>query len=161
MKLLIEITREDYSEFNKFHFIQTKLKKTIIFGLLTVIILQLFLNRDRFDLTATIISTFIAAIFYAFVIIRSLNKTKNIPDNNGAILGEKEIEFTESNISYKTKNSQGTSEWASIKNLKESPKAFYLYMDTNLAMLVPKKVFKDSSEMGEFKELVKRKINNV
>ncbi|MES2559199.1 MAG: YcxB family protein [Bacteroidota bacterium] len=159
MKLLIDITRQDYAEFNKFHFIQTKLKRTIITGLLTVIVLQLFLNREHFDLTATIVSTIVCVLVYIFVINRSLNKTKNIPDNTGTILGEKEIEFTEDSIIYKTSNSQGTSEWAAIKNLKESPKSFYLYMDTNMAMLVPKRVFKHSDETEAFRELVTRKID--
>ncbi|MFI5218853.1 MAG: YcxB family protein [Bacteroidia bacterium] len=159
MRLQIDITRQDYSDFNKFHFRQTKMKRTIIIGMLTVIIVQLFLNREQFDLIATIISTIVCIVVYVFMINRSLNKTKNIPDNNGTILGEKEIDFTDDKIIYKTRDSQGSSNWNTIKNLKESPKAFYLYMDTNMAMLIPKRVFKDTNETEEFRKLVNRKIN--
>lgn len=161
MKLTIDISRQDYADFNKFHFFKTRLKRTVITGVLTVILLQLFLNRQQFNLTATIITSATCVVVYVFAINRSLNKTKSIPDNDGAILGQKEMEFAEDKIFYKTANSEGSSAWTTIKKLEENSKAFYLYMDTNMAMLVPKRVFKDKSDEETFKTLVKRKINTV
>ena len=158
MKLTIDISRQDYADFNKFHFLKTKLKRTVITGVLTVIILQLFLNREQFDLTATTISSVVCVVVYFFAINRSLNKTKSIPNNDGAILGKKEMEFAEDKIIYKTSNSEGSSAWTTIKKLEENSKAFYLYMDTNMAILVPKRVFKDKSEEETFKILVRQKI---
>lgn len=161
MKLTIDISRQDYADFNKFHFFKTKLKRTVITGALTVIILQLFLNREQFDLTATIISSVFCVLVYVFAINRSLNKTKSIPDNGGTILGQKEIEFAEDKIFYKTANSEGISDWTTIKKLEESTNAFYLYMDTNMAMLVPKRVFKNKSDEETFKTLVRQKLNTA
>ena len=161
MKLTIDISRQDYADFNKFHFFKTKLKRTVITGALTVIILQLFLNREQFNLTATIVSSVVCVLVYVFAISRSLNKTKSIPDNDGTILGQKEMEFAEDKIIYKTANSEGSSDWTTIKKLEESSKAFYLYMDTNMAMLVPKRVFKDKSDEETFKTLVRQKINTA
>jgi hypothetical protein len=161
MKLTTDISRQDYADFNKFHFIKTKLKRTVITGVLTVIILQVFLNREQFDLTATIFSSTICVLVYVWAINRSLNKTKSIPDNDGTILGRKELEFSEDKIIYKTEHSEGSSAWTTIKKLEESSKAFYLYMDANMAMLVPKSVFKDKSDEDEFKTLVRRKINTA
>lgn len=161
MKLTIDISRQDYADFNKFHFFKTKLKRTVITGALTVIILQLFLNREQFNLTATIVSSIVCVLVYVFAISRSLNKTKSIPDNDGTILGQKEMEFAEDKIIYKTANSEGSSDWTTIKKLEESSNAFYLYMDTNMAMLVPKRVFKDKSDEETFKILVRQKINTA
>ena len=70
MKLTIDISRQDYADFNKFHFFKTNLKRTVITGALTVIILQLFLNREQFDLTATIVSSIACALVYIFAINR-------------------------------------------------------------------------------------------
>jgi hypothetical protein len=159
MKLTIDITREDYSDFNKFHFMNTKLKRTIFIGLLTVILLEYLLNRTQFDLTATIISSIACIVIYFWAINRSLNKTKNIPDNDGTILGLKEMEFADDKISYSTKNSQGTCEWSSIKYLKESSKAFYLYMDTNMALLIPKRTFTTENELEDFRKILNKKIS--
>ena len=161
MKLTIDISRQDYADFNKFHFIKTKLKRTVITGVLTIIILQLFLNREQFNLTATIFSSVVCVLVYLFAINRSLKKTKSIPNNDGTILGQKELEFSKDKIIYKTANSEGKSAWTTIKKLEESSKAFYLYMDTNMAMLVPKRVFKDKSEEETFKTLVRQKINTA
>lgn len=161
MKLTIDISRQDYVDFNKFHFIKTKLKRTVITGVLTVFILQVFFNHEQFDLTATIVSSIFCVLVYVFVINMSLNKTKSIPDNDGTILGQKEFEFSEDKIIYKTENSEGSSAWTTIKKLEESSKAFYLYVDTNMAILVPKRVFKDKSDEDAFKTLVNQKINTA
>ena len=158
MKLTIDISREDYSDFNKFHFMNTKLKQTILYGVLLVIVLEYLLNRNEFNLTATIISSIGCLGVFWWAINRSLNKTKNIPDNDGTILGQKEMEFGDDKITYTTKNSQGTCEWASVKYLKESPKAFYLYMDANMAMLVPKRTFGTEDELEEFRNIINKKV---
>ena len=161
MKLTIDISRQDYADFNTFHFLKTKLRRTVITGTLTLIILQLFLNRKQFDLTMTVVSSIFFVCVYVFAINRSLNKTKSIPDNEGTILGQKDVVFAEDKITYKTENSEGSSNWKTIKKLEESSKAFYLYMDTNMAMLVPKRVFKDKSDENAFKTLVRKKINTT
>ena len=158
MKLTIDITREDYADFNKFHFMQTRLNRTILTGVLAVLILEYILNRDGFDLTATIISSLVCIVFYCWAIYRSLNRTKNIPDNDGTILGPKEMEFGDDKITYSTKNSQGTCEWTSIKYLKESSKAFYLYMDANMAMIIPKRTFMTDTALEDFRKLVGTKV---
>lgn len=161
MKFTVDITREDYSDFNKFHFMKTRLNRTILTGLLTVIVLEYLLNRNEFDLTVTIISSLACVLVYSWAIYRSLNKTKKIPDNDGTILGPKEMEFADDKISYSSKNSQGTCEWTSIKFLRESSKAFYLYMDTNMAMLVPKRTFTTDNELEDFRKIISRKVTQT
>lgn len=158
MKLTIDISRQDYADFNKFHFLKTKLKRTIITGILTVLVLQIFLNSAQFNLAATVISSIVCALIYLFAINRALNKTKNIPDQDGAILGKKELEFSEDKIIWKTANAEGSSAWSTVKKLEEDSHAFYLYMDSNMAMLVPKRYFNDPSEVDTFKTLVSQKI---
>lgn len=161
MKLIYDITRQDYADFNKFHFFSTQFKKRVILLLLLLVILQLALNFEEFDIKMTLFSSIIAILVYYFVILIVLKRTKNIPDNAGAILGQKELEFTEDRISFKTANSEGSSEWRTMKKLEESSTAFYLYMDTNMAMMVPKRAFDNKSNEDEFRELVLRKINSV
>jgi Ca2+/Na+ antiporter len=158
MKLTIDITREDYSDFNKFHFIKTKLKRSILIGLLTLISMEYFVNRDHFDLTLTIIISIVCIVVYCWATYQGLNKTKNTPDNDGAILGPKEMEFGDDKISYATKNSQGSYDWTSIKYLRESSKAFYLYVDTNMAMLVPKRTFGNENELEDFRKIISKKV---
>jgi hypothetical protein len=158
MKLIVEITRQDYADFNKFDFRQTKLKKSVVSALVTLLVLQFGLNFNKLDWFATIITSVCFVVVYAFLINNNLNKTKNIPSDNGAILGDKEYEFDEDKIRYKEFGSEGSIEWKTVMHVKESATSFYLYMDTNMAMLVPKRYFKDADEIVEFKELTSQKI---
>lgn len=158
MTLTIEITREDYADFNKFNFYSKGLKRTIINGVITIIFLQLLLNYKEFKLAPTLISSVACVLVYFFLIKRSLNKSKNVPDQDGSMLGEKEVEFTDEKISYKASNAEGSINWTAIKSFKESSKAFYLYIDANMAVVVPKRFFKDGTEEMEFRNLVNGKI---
>jgi hypothetical protein len=161
MKLNIEINRQDYADFNKFHFINNKLKKIVVVGIAALIVFQFYLNQEKFDLFQTIFSSIVFIFLYSFIYYRWLKNTKNIPNDDGAILGKKELDFTDDCINYQTENSSGTYKWALIKNLKKSPKAFYLYIDNNLAIVIPKRSFINDNEEKEFLNLAERKINNA
>lgn len=160
MKLIIDISRADYSAFNKFHFVETRLKRTIILVVTVLLVLQMILNRDGFILVPTITSAMAFLLICFFAINRNLNRTKNIPDQDGAILGKKEVEFTQNKIIYKTSNSEGTYDWSTVRNIKESPDAFYIYMDANMAILIPKRIFKALSEEASFRSLICDKTGN-
>lgn len=159
MKLTIDITRDDYADFNKFHLFSKKLKRMVIIGLLTIISVQLLMDYENFSWVVTLISSVICIIIYFLIAKIGLNATRNIPSKDGAILGEKDIEFTEDNIYYKAPTSEGTINWTAVKKFKDSKKAFYLYMDTHMALVVPKRFFKDGTQEMEFRDLVNSKIN--
>ncbi len=161
MKLNIDITREDYADFNKFHFMKTRLKQSIIAIVCTLLIVQYFLNSDGFDLMRTTVSSLFGIVVYIFILYRSYVVIKRIPLENGYILGKKEVEFTEERYFYKTRNSEASTGWDAIKSIEEGKTAFYLFMDTNMAMIIPKRTFKDESEMCYFKDLVTRKIQKA
>lgn len=156
MKVTTNITREDYLDFNKFHFVKTRLKQTALIGVVTICIVEFVLNEDHFDLLSTIVSSVVAIALYSFIIYRSISRMKKLPSDNGSILGEKELEFTDEHIAYRTKNAQGTSDWSTITKVAESSRAFYLYMDTNMAIMVPKRAFTNEAELNQFKNIVAR-----
>jgi hypothetical protein len=161
MRFTFDFTREDYADFAKFHFRKKSLANTIIGLAVVFALLQLVLNRNGFDLERTIISTLGGGVFAFIFMYIHLNNTKNIPKDDGTILGEKEMEFNEEGISYRMANAEGSQRWQSIKSLEESSKAFYLYMDTVMAIAVPKRVFKDKIEEAAFRDMVKQKIGNA
>ena len=160
IKLSFELQRENYMNFNKFHYKKTQLKKTLITGGLVLIILQVALNLNKFDLIATIISSIIFNAIYFFLISRSLNNTKKIPKDDGSILGRKEIEFSDTGIAYMDKNSSGNFNWSAIKSLQSDTTEFYLYTDANMAIVIPKRIFNSDTEIVEFEEYINDKKNN-
>ena len=161
MKLEIEITREDYSNFGFYHFKKTQLVRTILIGLASLLILQFLFHRNKSSLNLGIIliSSFLFIVFYSILIYFSLSKSRSIPKDDGSILGKKEYEFLDDHIFYKDKNSEGRFQWNAIKDVHESNKAFYLYLDTNMAILIPKKHFVDKTAEKNFGNYVRSKIN--
>jgi FtsH-binding integral membrane protein len=161
IKLNFEIQRQDYVDFNKHHFIKTKLKKTIITGALVLVVMHIVFSLDGYNLEAGIVASLVGILIYTLLILRSINSTKRIPKDDGAILGTKVLEFTEDGITHTDANSNGFSKWSAIKYLQQGSKAFYLYMDTNLAILIPKRCFKDMTEMDDFETFVTERLNNA
>ena len=115
MKLEFEITRKDYVDFNKFHFIKYRLKRSALTIAIVLIVLQLILNGDHFSLGSTIFSTMAALLVYFGIIYFALKNSKKIPSEGGSILGKREMEFLEDKITYKSETSEGSRTWASIK----------------------------------------------
>ena len=68
-------------------------------------------------------------------------------------------EFSEEYISFRDKDSDGRFQWNAIKSLEEDSKAFYLYLDTIMALLIPKRYFVDKSEEQAFRNYVQSKLN--
>jgi hypothetical protein len=161
MKLNIEITREDYFNFNKHHFIRTRLKGTVLTCLIGLITLQFFIyrNKSSLNINAAIVSSFIYLVLYFLFTYLSLTRTSRIPQENGGWLGSKEFNFSNECISYKDKNSEGQYNWSAIKKLEEGNTAFYLYIDSIMAILIPKRYFNGKPEELEFGEYVRNKLS--
>lgn len=68
-------------------------------------------------------------------------------------------EFSEENISFSDKDSDGRFQWNAIKSFEEDRKAFYLYIDTIMALMIPKRYFVDKSEEQAFRKYVQSKLN--
>lgn len=158
MKLDIEITRLDYLDFNKYFFVKARLKKTIFTGLITVLSLQIILNRNEFDLKATVVSTIACIVVYFFAIYFSILRTESKPKDDSPILGRKEMEFNDDSILCESPAVSSIVNWSAIKSLDEGRTAFYLFMDSNSAYIIPKRYFKSEEQLNEFKNLIQSKI---
>lgn len=158
MKLVVDITREDYADFFKFHFMKTGFKKSIVFYFFLLMICLIIINLREFGWTQTIIFTFVYAILVYFILIRWINKSKIIPLDGGSFLTETEYDFTDHKIFYKNENSEGSIDWSMIKTFEESKTAYYLYIDRIVAYVIPKRFFLNEQEKLTFQELVKRQI---
>jgi hypothetical protein len=156
MKLEIEITRQDYLNFNLYHFRKKNLIQTALIGLIGLIILQYSINKEKetVSIIAVVISSILYIFIFAVIMYFSLAWSKSIPKDKGSCLGKKVYEFSEENISFSDNNSDGRFQWNAIKSLEEDSKAFYLYLDTIMALLIPKRYFVDKSEEQAFRSYV-------
>ncbi len=161
MKIEIEITRQDYLKFNIYYFKKTQLLRTAIIGLVGLLVLQYAINKDKS--TLSLVSILISSLFYLILFVGgiyySLNKTRSVPREGGSCLGIKEYEFAEDRILFKDKDSEGQFHWSAVKSMGQSDNAFYLHVDTMMAIIVPKRYFSNKGEEKKFQEFVRMKIN--
>jgi len=157
MKIVVDITREDYADFAKHHFMKNGFKKSIIIYSIAFIVIQLyFLINFGINLFAIIFSTVIFWLTCFLLIYFRLKSTKKIPLKDGSFLSKTEYEFSDDKILYNSENSQGAVNWATVKKFEEGKNAFYLYIDSIVAYVIPKRVFKNEEEMTAFQNLVER-----
>ena len=164
MKLAIEITRQDYYDYCKFYYFKTKLARFVITRIALLIVLEyLFYGTDKkeFNLTTVCISSALYIGLYCIVLYRTLNKTRDIPKDDGTILGQKEFEFTEDEIISKSKNATSQIKWTAIKSLEETKKAFYLFLDTNMGIAIPKRFFQTEADQQACKEYIQERLTAV
>lgn len=111
MKIEIEITRQDYLNFNVYYFMKTQFTRTLLICLAGLLVLQFAINKDRsyLNLVEIIISSLFYLVFYFVIIYYSLHKTKSIPKEGGACLGIKVYEFGDDKIFYKDKDRKANS----------------------------------------------------
>ncbi len=64
------------------------------------------------------------------------------------------MDFTTTDIICETKTSNARSTWATVKRFDKGRNAFYLYVDTNMAYIIPKRVFQTPEEEANFESLV-------
>ena len=161
MKYSYEITRDDFVNFSKFYYFKTRFKKNIITYVVIIILVQYYLNRNQFDLKATIISVvgIVIAIVLSFYI--AFNRVKQLPSENGTILGLRTIELTENEITCTTDSSSSMVNWSKVRSLEKDDKYYYLFLDTNSAYIIPKHVFANQNEESTFIEFVKSKIKTT
>jgi hypothetical protein len=161
MKIEIDITRQDYLNFNLYHFRKKNLVRTALIGLIGLLILQYSINKEKesINIIAVVISSVFYISIFAVIMYFSLARSKSIPKDNGSFLGKKVYEFSDDYISFSDKDSDGRFQWHAIKSLGEDSKAFYLYLDTIMALLIPKRYFRDKTEEQAFRDYVQSKLN--
>lgn len=163
MKLEIEITRQDYLDFNVHHYRKTKLTKAVVVGLAGLFSLLFLINKNKSSLDDSRLfgPTVLYTLLYSSVIYGSLYNTRKIPADNGATLGKKKIDFDESGIHFQDAFSSGQYSWSAVKSMDEGKKTFNLYIDTNMAIVIPKRCFFSSTQEQEFRTLVQQNLSRA
>lgn len=161
MKLQVEITRQDFSDFMMHHYVQNRLGKTIATGLAGLIVLMYFSNKDEasIDWVINLITAVVYIIIFSALIYFPLRNSRKVPAENGAFLGVKEYDFAENEILCADKDSSGRYSWSAVKKLTESKKAFYLYVDNNMAFVIPKRALHDKAGVEAFRAYIKERTN--
>lgn len=159
MRLEFEMTRQDYYEYNLFQFKKKGIKEHVVTVVVWLAAIILLLNKQQTDIPGTIIFTVIFIAGYFWSVWQSLQKSKQIPMAGGGLLGEKVYDFNEDEIIGTERNSYTRFTWAAIKRMEEGLQGIYLFVDANLAIVIPTRCFYGNVSKKEFIEFVERKMS--
>jgi hypothetical protein len=157
MKLTVEISRKDYADFNKFHFIKIRMKRSVFTAGLIFLFFMIYLKEDGIWI-ALAYSLFSVALYILLLYI-ALSRTGKVPKDDSSILGRREMEFGEKDISCITENSSSNHNWKLVKNFEQGKNAYYIYVDVNMVYIIPKRYFETEESRKSFEEMARLRMS--
>lgn len=156
MHLQFEITKEDYAAFAKLHFRKRLLWPLLIIEAL-IFVLIFILGFDDEDHTSMIVSMVVFFLLYLVPVLLFFFRSMKVPKNSH-ILGSKEMDFTDDQVTCKTPAASSMVDWSRITRIQKRPDAYYLYLGLRSAFIIPWRAFKNDTERLEFEKLALSKI---
>jgi hypothetical protein len=175
MTLKFNITQEEYTEFTK-HFYKKALTGNwkMYVGIAVVLIaFNLYTSTSRHDFesengegtsisyTSSILNwLFFIALFGGlwWFILKRISKNKLKSNDSMALLAEREMIFEEDKVQLNMQYSETTYRWGAFQKFDQNSNLYFLYIASNMAVLIPKRVFENPQQQAEFEALVKRKM---
>jgi hypothetical protein len=167
MKIEVNITRKDYGEFNQFYF----LKKGIIarnkwlFIILFLFILFLRNIRNNLNIVSLVKDIFIDLVLLfiiykllIYVVVKIAEKTSI---DNGAVVGKRTYTLTEEELIEESNVNRNHQKWSSILSFDENKNLIFLFIDNNVAYIIPKRDIKDKIEEELIKNYIRLKIKDT
>jgi hypothetical protein len=94
------------------------------------------------------------------LLLMVFNEQKKIlePKENGFVFGPTVYEFTDEGISIKKDNNESFTRWDTVEKVFDAKEYFYIFIDYNLAYIIPKRAFLSSEKLQEFLLLLNHSI---
>ncbi len=81
-------------------------------------------------------------------------------DSSPALQKPQRIEITEDGVIGTTELSKGETRWEAVIEAIETSEHFYLFTAKKMAMVLPKRAFADTTQIGQLRELVAAKLGS-
>ncbi|HLY61817.1 MAG TPA: YcxB family protein [Terriglobia bacterium] len=154
MELTYSITREDYWAFNKFylekyrHFRRTLAINSIVVAGACGLVMGPVLHLP----TAYVLvwCCIVVAVCPAFLYWQCKQRVMRLPAKGGTMLGEHNLRMDSESVSGISLMSEGSIRWSGVLDIVETKEHFFMFVDTAMAFIVPKRVFKSSADAVQF-----------
>lgn len=162
MKIEVDISRKDYTDYNLNHLIKSKIIKRVGIFIGVLIVLQLALNARSLKEVMQILMPFsIFICIYAGILYFMIKRSGNKLNDNGAVLGKMLIEFNDEHMKFIKVGSESTSIWKKSMKLVSGKTALYLYLENNMAIIIPKRYFTSKDHELLMENYIKSHIENA
>lgn len=171
--LKFDLTEQDYIEFNYYYWITLNKKKRrkmylwaigpILFFLLLIIAFKGF-KFEEYKFTEFVLILWGFLLCFLFMPaskakIRKMALAQIASGKNSGLLGSREIILAEDGVFTSVEYFKSEIQWEGFEKMEEDPKYFFIFMHTNNALIVPKRIFSDSNEPDALRNLVQSRIS--
>ncbi|OCT13349.1 hypothetical protein A8709_03610 [Paenibacillus pectinilyticus] len=153
MEITVNITRSDYWKYNKYALFNIpKLRNRFIITnislpFIVIILLLLFKLPLVFSLCWGVFGGGLACIF-SYLSMKK--RVMSIPESKEGILGERRVEINEIGIHQLSSVSQSSYKWSGVRSINQNDEYIYIFVDTIMAYIIPKRSFVTEKESLEF-----------
>ena len=89
-----------------------------------------------------------------FLLISNEQKKILLPKANGFVFGPDEYDFLEEGIKIKKEHGESLTKWEAVEKVYNAKNYFYIFVDHNLAYIIPKRSFNPTERIEEFIKLL-------
>lgn len=167
MEINYELTKEDFIQFNMYHYKNSKvMKKSLIFMryflpiFFIVAAIVTFVLRQEIAISSIIFVIVGCLWFVLFPGIMNKSIYKKVDQffsegKNLSLLGKHSIVINEESIIEKSETSEVKHSWATVEKVAESETHIIIYVSAVSAYMIPIKAFNNDEEKSKFIDLVR------
>lgn len=166
MEINVNITRQDYIDFNVFYHFNKRIKEKLLMILGLSIGLPFIMNlifQEPFYLHDFLYEVLKLAIIFSILLIIfvyiSIFVYSKLPSKTGVFLGPKKYTITEEGFIEDSEINHNILKWNGIKSIDQNKNFIYVFIEFNAAQIIPKRYFKDSQEINEFIQNIDNKLS--
>jgi hypothetical protein len=157
MRLDVLLNNKDFNKFtaSAIKFWSKKKKRKFnqidifLYAGLFIVLLFYLLGNDLMLNWVDFLTGFIAG---TLLLLMVLNEQKKIlePKENGFVFGPTVYEFNGEGISIKKEDNESFTRWDTVEKVFDAKEYFYIFIDHNLAYIIPKRIFPSTEKLKEF-----------
>lgn len=164
MEINVDITRNDYADFNLYYFYKKAIWKRVKIVIVAAISIPLILNiGNPFHLGIYLISVLLTGLIFAAIYLGlglyAIKRTGKIPLEGGSVLGKRKFIISDEGLIEEGENNRNLQKWVGIKSVEENKNSVFIFVDKMAAYIIPKRFFLNEEQINEFKSLIGVKIN--
>ena len=161
IKVKIDLTEKEYMRFSFYHQRKEMVWAPLIFGVLCfcMVILQLQRITNLNLVFALCVALIVGVLIFIVGSLISLVKVKNVWKSSIPLRGLYEMTFTDGGIYQVSEIGTANLSYDKFYKVYETKMAFYVYVSSVQAMIVPKRCFENAEDVRTVREFFVRNVD--
>jgi len=167
MEVEAEMTRKDFKEFNQYVIKHKKIYKRakLLYSALLVL-LVILLNTNKITDISYMAGQVVLVLLIYFVVILLLKPISGLfikytPAKGGSVLGKHKFRISDEGLWSSIESGESLLKWKGIQSIETTKKYIFVFVDTHMAHVIPKRCFKSEEESKQFLDILESKAGTI